>query len=185
MSSHNPVGRAWNRDELERLAELAVKYGILVISDEIHSDLVLFGKQHIPLASLGKEISDLTITCVAPSKTFNLAGLYTSAVIATNPELRKGYERILDVVHVGGDNILGQVALEAAYTHGDEWLEQLKDYLEKNYIMLSELLCRFGAGNYCFPPGGHLPGMAGSFLSGQEGYGTEIVYYQPGQTGTK
>ncbi len=137
---HNPVGRAWRRDELELLAEMAVKYGVMVISDEIHSDLVLFGRKHVPLASLGKEISDLTITCVAPSKTFNLAGLYTSVVIAANPELRRRYVRILDVVHVGGDNILGQVALEAAYTHGDEWLAQLKKYLEQNYKMLCKLL---------------------------------------------
>lgn len=137
---HNPVGRAWNRDELELLAGLAVKYGVLVISDEIHSDLVLFGRQHIPLATLGKDISDLTITCVAPSKTFNLAGLYTSVVVATNPEIRRRYEKILDVVHVGGDNVLGQVALEAAYTYGDEWLEQLKNYLEDNYRMLCKLL---------------------------------------------
>lgn len=137
---HNPVGRVWKRKELEQLAGLAVKYEVLVISDEIHSDLILFENQHIPLASLGKEIADLTLTCVAPSKTFNLAGLYTSVVIATNPELRKRYERILDVVHVGGDNILGQVALEAAYDHGENWLDQLKVYLENNYRLLSSLL---------------------------------------------
>jgi cystathionine beta-lyase len=74
---------------------------------------------------------------MAPSKTFNLAGLYTSVVIATNPDLKKRYERILDVVHVGGDNILGQVALEAAYTSGHEWLDQLLSYLESNYKLLS------------------------------------------------
>jgi cystathionine beta-lyase len=135
---HNPVGRVWTRDELESLAELCVRYQVLVISDEIHSDLVLGGRKHIPLASLGKEIADLTLTCMAPSKTFNLAGLYTSTVIATNPELKKSYERILDAVHVGGDNIFGQLALEAAYTHGDEWLDQLLVYLAGNY----ELLCK-------------------------------------------
>ena len=137
---HNPVGRAWTKDELESLAELCLKYQIIVISDEIHSDLVLFGKDHIPFASLGKDVADLTITCMAPSKTFNLAGLYTSVVIATNPVLKKRYERILDVVHVGGDNILGQVALEAAYTHGDDWLDQLLSYLENNYNLLNTRL---------------------------------------------
>jgi len=135
---HNPVGRVWNRNELERLADLCVKYKVLVISDEIHADLVLGGHLHIPLASLGKEIADLTLTCMAPSKTFNLAGLYTSTVIATNPELKRRYEKVLDAVHVGGDNIFGRVALEAAYTYGDEWLDQLLIYLEKNYL----LLCR-------------------------------------------
>jgi cystathionine beta-lyase len=137
---HNPVGRAWTRVELEKLASLCVQYNVLVVSDEIHSDLLLFGNRHIPLASLGKDIADLTLTCIAPSKTFNLAGLYTSAVVATNPELKLRYDRILDVVHVGGDNILGQVALKAAYTDGDEWLDQLIGYLENNYTLLSQLL---------------------------------------------
>jgi cystathionine beta-lyase len=133
---HNPVGRVWKRDELEQLAELCVKYNVLIMSDEIHSDLVLFGNTHIPLASLGKEIADLTLTCVAPSKTFNLAGLHTSAVIITNPLLKKRYDRVLDAVHVGGGNIFGQVAMEAAYTFGDEWLGQLIAYLEKNFTLL-------------------------------------------------
>jgi cystathionine beta-lyase len=137
---HNPVGRAWTKEELARLAGLCVRYNVIVVSDEIHSDLLLFGNKHIPLASLGKEIADLTLTCMAPSKTFNLAGLYTSTVIATNQELKKRYDRILDVVHVGGDNILGQVALEAAYTHGDDWLDQLLSYLENNYNLLNTRL---------------------------------------------
>ncbi|MCD4711335.1 MAG: PatB family C-S lyase [Bacteroidales bacterium] len=137
---HNPVGRAWSLEELKQLAGLCVKYSVLVLSDEIHSDLLLFGKRHIPFASLGKDIADLTLTCMAPSKTFNLAGLYTSVVIATNPVIKKRYEKILDVVHVGGDNILGQVALEAAYTEGDEWLGQLLVYLEKNYRTLCSVL---------------------------------------------
>jgi len=137
---HNPVGRVWVEEELKRLAALVVKYKVLVISDEIHSDLLLFGNRHIPFASLGKEVADLTFTCVAPSKTFNLAGLYTSVVIATNPELKKGYERILDAVHVGGGCLFGQVAFEAAYTHGDAWLQQLNSYLEGNYNMLKAFL---------------------------------------------
>jgi len=133
---HNPVGKVWQKKELEQLAELCVRYNVLTISDEIHSDLILFGNKHIPLASLGKEMADLTLTCVAPSKTFNLAGLYTSAVIITNPGLKKRYDRILDAVHVGGGNIFGQVAMEAAYTHGEEWLEQLIGYLEQNVSIL-------------------------------------------------
>lgn len=137
---HNPVGKVWSREELEILAALCIKYKVMVISDEIHSDLLLFGSRHIPFASLGKEVADLTLTCMAPSKTFNLAGLYTSVVIATHPALRKRYERILDVVHVGGDNILGQVALEAAYTHGHDWLDQLLNYLESNYNLLCHRL---------------------------------------------
>jgi cystathionine beta-lyase len=137
---HNPVGRVWKRQELEKVAELCIRYHVLVVSDEIHSDLILGDHQHIPLASLGNEIADLTITCMAPSKTFNLAGLYTSVVIATNPELKNRYEKILDAVHVGGDNILGQVALEAAYTYGDDWLDQLLVYLEGNYQLLFKMM---------------------------------------------
>ena len=137
---HNPVGRVWSHEELEQLADLCVKYDVMVISDEIHSDLLLSGNKHIPFASLGKDIADLTLCCMAPSKTFNLAGLYTSVMISTNPRLMKRYEKILDAVHVGGDNILGQVALEAAYTEGDEWLNQLLDYLEENYRAFCSVL---------------------------------------------
>ncbi|MFO7669518.1 MAG: PatB family C-S lyase [Bacteroidales bacterium] len=137
---HNPVGRVWNKEELKRLADLVIRYQVLVISDEVHSDLLLFGKKHTPFASLGKEVADLTFTCVAPSKTFNLAGLYTSVVIATNPKLKKGYERILDAIHVGGGCLFGQVAFESAYTHGEVWLEQLISYLEKNYRMLTDFM---------------------------------------------
>jgi cysteine-S-conjugate beta-lyase len=137
---HNPVGRAWSSVELQQLAALCMKYNVMVISDEIHSDLLLFGNRHIPFASLGREIADLTLTCIAPSKTFNLAGLYTSVIIATNTDIKKRYDKILDTVHVGGDNILGQVALLAAYEEGDEWLNQLLTYLENNYRALCAVL---------------------------------------------
>jgi cysteine-S-conjugate beta-lyase len=139
---HNPVGRAWTRQELTRLAELAVKYDVLILSDEIHSDLLLFGHQHIPLASLDKEIAARTITCIAPSKTFNLAGLHTSALVIENPELKRRYEKILEDIHVGGGNLFGFVALEAAYIHGAEWLAQLLAYLEGNYNLLKEFMER-------------------------------------------
>lgn len=139
---HNPVGRVWRQEELQQLANLCVKYQVLVISDEVHSDLLLFGHRHHPLAALGKDIADLCFTCVAPSKTFNLAGLYTSLVITTNPELRKAYERVLDAVHVGGGSLFGQVACEAAYAQGDEWLAQLLHYLEGNFSYLQDWQAR-------------------------------------------
>lgn len=137
---HNPVGRAWTREELREVADLCVKYQVMVISDEIHSDLLLFGNRHTPLASLGEDIAGLTLTCMAPSKSFNLAGMYTSVMIATEPGVMKRYAKVLDAVHVGGDNILGQVALEAAYTHGEEWLGQLNDYLEGNFTAFTSVL---------------------------------------------
>jgi cystathionine beta-lyase len=137
---HNPVGRAWNKAELEKLAALAIKYKVLILSDEIHSDLILFGHKHIPLASLGPEIAALTLTCVAPSKTFNLAGLHTSAIVIENLEMKKKYEAVMEDIHVGGGNLFGAVALEAAYTHGDEWLNQLLTYLEGNFTFVKEYL---------------------------------------------
>lgn len=137
---HNPVGRAWNISELAQLAELAVKYNVLVISDEIHSDLLLFGHTHIPFATISEKIAMQTITCIAPSKTFNLAGLHTSAVVIQNPELKKRYEKVLEDIHIGGGNLFGFVALEAAYTLGAEWLSQLNSYLEGNYLFLRKHL---------------------------------------------
>ncbi len=137
---HNPVGRAWNMEELTLLSELAIKYNVLILSDEIHSDLLLFGNKHIPLASIAKEIAERTITCIAPSKTFNLAGLHTSAVVIENRELKKKYERVLENIHVGGGNLFGFVALEAAYKHGDEWLGQVLAYLEGNFNFLKTYL---------------------------------------------
>jgi len=134
---HNPVGRVWKKKELESLAELCVRYGVYVISDEIHSDLLLFGNRHIPFASLGGEVAARTFTCVAPSKTFNLAGLHTSVVITTDAKLRKRYEKILDAVHVGGGNLFGQVAFQAAYEKGEPWLKELISYLEENYTCLA------------------------------------------------
>jgi len=137
---HNPVGRAWTMEELTKLSELAIKYDVLILSDEIHSDLLLFGHRHIPLASLGPEIASRTITCIAPSKTFNLAGLHTSALVFEDGKLKKLYEKVLENIHVGGGNLFGFVALEAAYNYGEEWLKQLIQYLEGNFTFLAEYI---------------------------------------------
>ena len=122
---HNPVGRVWTPDELTRLAEICLAKNILVLSDEIHSDLVLPGYTHTLFASLSEKIADNTITFIAPSKTFNLAGLSTSSVIISNPVLRKSFNRIVDNLHVGNGNIFGTIASISAYTHGHQWLERI------------------------------------------------------------
>ncbi len=180
---HNPVGRVWNKEELKKLADLVIRYQVLVISDEVHSDLLMFGKKHIPFASLGKEVADLTFTCVAPSKTFNLAGLYTSVVIATNPKLKKGYERILDAVHVGGGCLFGQVAFESAYTHGEVWLEQLISYLERNYRMLTDFMGTAIPGAVISPlEATYLVWIDFAFL-GMDEQGIKAVYHQGSRTG--
>ncbi|MCQ2285546.1 MAG: pyridoxal phosphate-dependent aminotransferase [Bacteroidales bacterium] len=129
---HNPVARCWQPDELKQLAELCLKYRCLLISDEIHSDLVMRGFKHTPVAKLSNEIAQNTITCMAPSKTFNLAGLATSEIIIPNPQLRAQFKSYMnEVTHIFG-NIFGDIALQAAYTQGAEWLDQLRDYLTDN-----------------------------------------------------
>jgi cystathionine beta-lyase len=129
---HNPVGRVWSSDELRELGEICIKKDILIISDEIHCDLVLPGFKHTPFASLSAEIAKNTITCIAPSKTFNLAGLSTSNVVISNPTLRKSFNRIVDNLHINSGNIFGTAASIAAYTHGDIWLDELMEYLDRN-----------------------------------------------------
>ena len=131
-SPHNPVGRVWSRAELVRVAELCQKYDVAVFADEIHGDLLLNGGRHIPFASLGPEAAARTVTCTAPSKTFNIAGLYTSAVIAGNPELHRKMSHMLSALDICGGNVFGIAAFEAAYNYGEAWLEELLPYLAGN-----------------------------------------------------
>lgn len=131
-SPHNPGGMVWKKDELRKLGEFCVKNKILLVSDEIHSDLVLFGNKHIPIASISPEIADTTIACMAPSKTFNIAGLSSSVIIISNEKLREKFYKTLNSYHISMGNIFGSIALETAYNQGEEWLNQLVKYLEKN-----------------------------------------------------
>ncbi len=135
-SPHNPAGRVWTRGELKKLADICTARNIIMISDEIHSDLIFEGYKHIPYAMLGDDIANNTVTCMAPSKTFNIAGLSTSVLIIQNPELRKKFNDVVETLHIAGGNIFGFVALEAAYTHGDEWLTQALKYIEGNVDLL-------------------------------------------------
>lgn len=129
---HNPTGNVWSQEDLRRIAEICIRRKVILISDEIHSDLIMPGHRHTPTAKLSDEIADNTITCMSPSKTYNLAGLSTAYLITSNSRLRKRYDEILESVHVGAGNIFGFVTTEAAYAHGDEWLSQLVDYLYGN-----------------------------------------------------
>ena len=138
---HNPVGRVWTPEELNNLADICLKNNILIISDEIHCDLVLPGFTHTPIASLSEKTADNTITLIAPSKTFNLAGLSTSSVIIPNPVLRKSFNRIVENLHVGNGNIFGTAASIAAYTHGHKWLDALLDYIDHNIEFVKDY-CR-------------------------------------------
>ncbi|MGC1390266.1 MAG: PatB family C-S lyase [Bacteroidales bacterium] len=138
---HNPVGRVWTPEELNVLADICLKNNILIISDEIHCDLVLPGYVHTPVASLSDKIAENTITLIAPSKTFNLAGLSTSSVIIPNPVLRKSFNRVIDNLHVGNGNIFGNSASIAAYSNGHKWLDALLDYIDSNMEFVKDY-CR-------------------------------------------
>jgi len=136
----NPGGTVYTKKELTELADICLENNILVISDEIHSDLVFKGYKHIPFASLSEEVAKNTIICMAPSKTFNVAGLSTSVVIIPDKSKFSCYEKSLNVRHLGMGNIFGSVALEAAYSKGDEWVNQLMEYLWQNYIFLENFI---------------------------------------------
>src|SRR5664279_1857633 len=138
---HNPVGRVWTPEELNNLADICLNNNILIISDEIHCDLALPGFTHTPIASLSEKIAAKTVTLIAPSKTFNLAGLSTSSVIIPDPDLRKSFNRVVDNLHIGSGNIFGTVASIAAYTHGEKWLGELMHYIDDNVEYVSEY-CR-------------------------------------------
>ena len=129
---------AWNENELTELAQICLENKVLIISDEIHSDLIFEGFKHTPLAGISEEIAQNCVVCMAPSKTFNTAGLTTSFLVIPNKRHLVAYERVMKLPHLHMGNIFGTVALEAAYTHGDEWLAQLMHYLQENYALLEQ-----------------------------------------------
>jgi len=139
-SPHNPSGRVWSRDEIEALGRIAVERDLLVVADEIHHDLVYRGHRHHVLAAISPELAQQTITCIAPSKTFNTAGLATAAVVAANPDLHKKFEDEEERSGFDLGNALGIVAFEAAYRDGEDWLEELLPYLEANVDFLDRFL---------------------------------------------
>ncbi len=136
----NPGGMVWSKEELTNLTNICLENDIMIISDEIHSDLIFNGHQHIPLASISDEVAQNCMVSMAPSKTFNVAGLSSSLVIIPNKVKMARYEKTIGVGHYGMGNIFGSIALEAAYSQGDEWLEQMLDYLWDNYLLLEEFI---------------------------------------------
>lgn len=139
-SPHNPVGRVWTKEELLRVGEICQKYGVLVVSDEIHADFTYAGHTHRVFASVKSEFADFTITCTAPSKTFNLAGLQNSNIFIPNRQLRHAYKKELSACGCGGTNCMGMAACQAAYEAGADWLEQLKQYLAGNLAYVRQFL---------------------------------------------
>lgn len=139
-NSHNPVGREWTREELKRVGDLCCKYGVLILSDEIHADLTLPGFWHTVMASVSSEIAERTLTAMAPSKTFNIAGMMNSVVIASNPKLLERYNRELFSLHLDSGNIFGHIALKAAYRYGDTWLDEMLRYINANIDFVENYL---------------------------------------------
>ena len=131
-SPHNPVGRVWTKEELERIAEICRKHHVIVVADEIHEDFVWSGHPHIPFASLGEEAANYSVTCTSPSKTFNLAGLQVSNIFIPSFELRRKLKHEINAAGYSQLNTLGLTACEAAYRDGLPWLEELKAYLRQN-----------------------------------------------------
>lgn len=140
---HNPGGRVWTRDELTRVAELCHKYGVRVVSDEIHCELTLYDNEYVPFGSLPDELSHGSITCCSPSKAFNTAGLQIANIICRDAEVRNRIDRAININEVCDVNPFGVIALQAAYSdEGYEWLTQLRAYISSNYDLLRERFAR-------------------------------------------
>ena len=138
-SPHNPVGRVWTKEELQKLGELCDRYHVFVVADEIHCELVYEGHDYTPFASLSKRFRQNSVTCVSPSKAFNLAGLQIANIIAADEGVRRRIDRAININEVCDVNPFGVIATIAAYNEGGAWLDALRKYLWENY----EYLCRF------------------------------------------
>lgn len=140
---HNPGGRVWTRDELTRVAELCRKYGVRVVSDEIHCELTLYDNEYVPFGSLPDELSHGSITCCSPSKAFNTAGLQIANIVCRDAEVRNRIDRAININEVCDVNPFGVISLQAAYSdEGYEWLTQLRAYISSNYDLLRERFAR-------------------------------------------
>ncbi len=141
-SPHNPVGRVWTRDELLALGEICLRHDITVVADEIHCDLVFSGHRHVPFATLGPELAARTVTFFSPSKTFNIAGTYTSLAVVPDPGRRAKYGALLAGLGMTSGNLFGLAAAEAAFKTGEDWLDTLLPYLEDNADLLAAFVGR-------------------------------------------
>lgn len=130
-SPHNPVGRVWTKEELEKIGDICVKHGVTVVSDEIHNDFIWEGT-HTVFAGIKKEFADISVTCTSPSKTFNLASMLISNIFIPNQILRRKFRKEMDRSGISQLSVLGLVATEAAYAHGDEWYAAMKNYVRDN-----------------------------------------------------
>ena len=138
---HNPIGRVWSKEELVRIGEICLRYGITVVSDEIHCELVFSGHIYTPFASVSNEFLQHSVTCISPSKAFNMAGLQIANVVCADEIIRRKIDKAININEVCDVNPFGIIATMAAYNEGEEWLLQLLGYLEKNYLFMKDF-CR-------------------------------------------
>lgn len=174
-SPHNPVGRVWTRQELEKIVELALRHHVLIVSDEIHSDLIFKGHQHHVLASIHPEILDHCLICTAPSKSFNIAGYQASSIMIPNPLLRERFVHVQEAQGFEGINLVGQEATRLAYTQAFDWFQSFLELIQENHRFLKDYLAH------------HLPqvrayDMEGTFLQWLDcrdlGYSAEDLNYK-------
>lgn len=137
-SPHNPLGIVWTREELTRMTDLCRKYGVLMVSDEIHSDLVFHGKTHIPTASLSEQVAGEVISCISGTKTFNLAGLQASTTVFPNMRMKELYDKAWMNMDIHRNNAFSLSAMEAAFNEGEEWLDQLLEYIDGNFNFIRD-----------------------------------------------
>lgn len=151
---HNPAGRVWKREELVHIGEICIRHGVMVVSDEIHYELVFPGHRYTPFASISEDFLQHSVTCISPSKAFNIAGLQIANIVCANADRRAKIDRAINDNEVCDVNPFGVIATQAAYNEGEEWLNQLIEYLHGNYLYMREF-CR-----------GHLPEFPVTALEG-------------------
>lgn len=139
-SPHNPVGRVWTEEELRKIADICIKYNVIIVSDEIHHDFVFEGYRHTSLINIDERLADMCVICTSPAKTFNLAGLQVSNIIIPNAGLRRSFKKQIAAAGYSQLNTIGIAACEAAYKYGGEWLEKIRKYLQENLNYIREYI---------------------------------------------
>jgi len=182
-SPHNPVGRVWREAELRTLAEICLEHGIRVVADEIHSDLVFAPHRHIPFASLGDAVRDITLTAIGPGKSFNVAGLAISTVAIPDTEMRESFDAVYESIHFAQGTIFGHVGFEAAFREGEAWLEALLAHLRSNLAKLARVVARYpGLIHMHLPEGTYLAWLECSQM-GLEGRALRRFFVEEAQLG--